>query len=197
MGLREGFRDEHAEDDAAVGCLAGDDLKDGAGADLDVDVAGAAGGDCEVARHEVEAAVAAFVEDDLPFAVEDEDVFGSEVFRQPIAEDLHAFEETAARGWLGWGWVLSGGLWFWRGWVWICGLKNFFLCWCARSGWLSGLWLRGLVGVFLARCIGKTYEGFIKSKVVGGETCLGDGAQELLGEVPDFSGVYPWIERIH
>lgn len=94
--LGEGFREKHAENDASVRSFARYDFKDGAGADLYVDIAGAAGGEGEVASHEVKATVAAFVEDDFALTVEDEDVFGLEVFRQPIAEDLHAFEETAA-----------------------------------------------------------------------------------------------------
>lgn len=94
MRLGEGFWDEHAEDDAAVGGLAGDDFEDGAGADFYMDVPGAGGGDGEVTSHEVEAAVAAFVKDDFAFAVEDEDVAGLEVFSEPVTEDLDALEEA-------------------------------------------------------------------------------------------------------
>lgn len=40
-------------------------------------------------------------------------------------------------------------------------------------------------------------EGFIEAVIGGGEADGGDGTQQLLGEVPDFRGVEPWVYGIH
>lgn len=73
IGRLEGLGDYGTENEAAVGCIDGDDFESCPGTDLDVDVAGGssltAGGEGEAAGEEVEAAVIAFIENHRAFAV--------------------------------------------------------------------------------------------------------------------------------
>ncbi len=109
-----------------------------------MDVAGDLGGLGEVAGHEVEAAVAAFVEDDFSVVVEDEDVFGVEVIGEPVAEDVDALEEAG----------LGIGIW-WRGWV---GWRRiFYVRWFCGSGswWGNGCGVDGDGGDGRGRSFGE------------------------------------------
>lgn len=138
-------------------------------------VGGVAGGDGEVAGHEVEASVSAFVEDDFSLAVEDEEVAGFEVFGEPVTEDLDAVEKAGF-----WGEVGGGG--------WSCGWfrgRGEWWCGCGCGVWLGG------------SGVGVADEGGVEAWVGGGEFGGCDGAQELFGEMPDFRGVEPWIDGVH
>ena len=119
--------------------FAGDHLKDGGGADLYVDVSRSARGDGEVPRHEVEASVAAFVENHFAFAVEDEDIGSLEIFREPIPEDVDALKEAGARR--------GGGRWLGRalgngrcGRGLRYGYGGLDSLWKGRNGWSVGRW---------------------------------------------------------
>lgn len=189
----QGFRDKGAENDATVWCFAGNDFQDGGGADFHMDVAGAGGGDGEVARHEVEAAVTAFIEDDFPFAIENEDVGCLEVFCEPVAEDLYALEE-ACFGW---------GRWLWGfGFLWCegfdcsgrCGCRGWFRCGLGLL--FAFIALRKWGCVFFLR-IGEANEGGVKAGIGGLQVLGGDGAEQLLGKVSNLGGVEPWIDWVH
>jgi len=93
----QGFGYQGSQHDTALVAIARDQLEDGTWADPHADVTCAARCVGEVAREEVEALAAAFVEDHLAFAVEDEDVGGLEICSQPFAENLDAIEETGRR----------------------------------------------------------------------------------------------------
>ena len=109
----ECFRDDSAEDQATVGGVHGNDFQGGTGADLHMDIAGQRprppGGEGEAAGEEMEAAVAALVEDDGALAIKDKDAGGGETVVQPVAEAGDPVEKRAAgggldfRGGLEWG----------------------------------------------------------------------------------------------
>jgi hypothetical protein len=60
-----GIRDQRTEDDTAVRRFAGDQLKDGGGADLYMDVSGCTRGAGEGSRHKMKLSMAALVENHL------------------------------------------------------------------------------------------------------------------------------------
>lgn len=62
--------------------------------------------------------------------------------------------------------------------------------WSHGGGWWTDGWGCGLGA-------GKSDELVPEAQFIGGRSSLADWKQQGFRQSPDFSGIYPWIDRVH